>query len=42
MLRTGSYSRRRCIEVCSDDMVDAAWDTQFWIMTDATFAEGDK
>jgi len=33
---------RRCIEVCSDDMVDAAWDTQFWIMTDATFAEGDK
>lgn len=34
--------QRRCIEVCSDDMVDAAWDTQFWIMTDATFAEGDK
>lgn len=33
---------RRCIEVCSDDMVDAAWDTQFWIMTDATFAEGDN
>ena len=33
---------RRCIEVSSDDMVDAAWDTQFWIMTDATFAEGDK
>lgn len=33
---------RRCIEVCSDDMVDAAWDSQFWIMTDATFAEGDN
>lgn len=33
---------RRCIEVSSDDMVEAAWDTQFWIMTDATFAEGDK
>lgn len=33
---------RRCIKVCSDDMVDAAWDTQFWIMTDATFAEGDN
>ncbi len=23
-------------------MVDAAWDSQFWIMTDATFAEGDN
>lgn len=33
---------RRCIEVESDDKVEAAWDTQFWIMTDATFAEGDK
>ncbi len=32
---------RRCIEVSSDDKVDAAWDTQFWIMTDATFNEGD-
>lgn len=33
---------RRCIRVETDDMVDAAWDSQFWIMTDATFAEGDK
>lgn len=33
---------RRAIEVSSDDMVSAAWDTQFWIMTDATFKEGDS
>lgn len=33
---------RRCIEVESDDQVDAAWDTQFWIMTDHEFKEGDK
>ena len=33
---------RRCIRVETDNMVDAAWDSQFWIMTDATFAEGDK
>ena len=33
---------RRAIEVSSDDMVEAAWDTQFWIMTDATFKEGDS
>lgn len=32
---------RRCIQVKSSDMVDAAWDTQFWIMTDQVFKKGD-
>lgn len=32
---------RRAIEVSSDDKVEDRWDTQFWIMTDATFKEGD-
>ena len=31
-----------CIRVVSGDMVDAAWDTQFWILTDATFNAGDS
>jgi GH35 family endo-1,4-beta-xylanase len=30
-----------CIRVVAGDMVDAAWDTQFWILTDATFNAGD-
>ncbi len=33
---------RRAIEVCSADKVQDAWETQFWIMTDATFNAGDK
>lgn len=32
---------RRAIQVSASDKVDYAWDTQFWIMTDATFNEGD-
>ena len=32
---------RTCIQVVADEMVDAAWDTQFWIVTDATFNAGD-
>ena len=33
---------RRCIQVKASDKVSDPWDTQFWIMTDATFATGDK
>lgn len=33
---------RRCIKVSSQDMVEVAWETQFWIVTDATFSEGDS
>ena len=33
---------RRCIEVKSDDLVSAAWDSQFFIKTDYVFKEGDK
>ena len=32
---------RTCIEVVSQDMVSAAWDTQFWIMCPTEFKEGD-
>ena len=32
---------RTCIEVVSQDMVSAAWDTQFWIMSATEFKEGD-
>lgn len=32
---------RRCIQVQAGDKVSDPWDTQFWIMTDATFATGD-
>lgn len=32
---------RRCIEVSSDDKVDQAWDTQFWIVSKTTFNAGD-
>ena len=31
-----------CIKVVSDDMADAAWDTQFWLLFDQKFAEGDS
>ena len=31
-----------CIKVISEDMVDAAWDTQFWLLFDQKFAEGDS
>ena len=31
-----------CIQVVSEDMVDYPWDTQFWLLFDQTFAEGDK
>ena len=33
---------RTCIEVVSQDMVSAAWDTQFWIMSATEFKEGDS
>ncbi len=35
---------RTCVVVESDDMVDAAWDTQFWIMVDEStpFVTGDS
>ena len=32
---------RTCIEVVSQDMVSAAWDTQFWIMSATEFQAGD-
>ena len=32
---------RTCIEVVSQDMVSAAWDTQFWIVCPTPFKEGD-
>ena len=35
------YIDRTCIEVVSQDMVSAAWDTQFWIMCPTEFKEGD-
>ncbi len=35
------YIDRTCIEVVSQDMVSAAWDTQFWIMSATEFKEGD-
>ena len=35
------YVDRTCIEVVSQDMVSAAWDTQFWIMCPTEFKEGD-
>ncbi len=35
---------RTCIMIESDDMVEAAWDTQFWLMLDSSkpLVEGDK
>ena len=35
------YIDRTCIEIVSQDMVSAAWDTQFWIMCPTEFKEGD-
>ncbi len=35
------YVDRTCIEVVSQDMVSAAWDTQFWIVSATEFKEGD-
>ena len=35
------YIDRTCIEVVSQDMVSAAWDTQFWIVCPTEFKEGD-
>ena len=35
------YIDRTCIEIVSQDMVSAAWDTQFWIMCPTEFNEGD-
>lgn len=32
---------RSCVQVVSDDLADAAWDTQFWLVSKKTFAEGD-
>lgn len=31
-----------CIKVISDDLVDAAWDTQFWLVVDKPFNTGDS
>ena len=31
-----------CIKVISDDMVEAAWDTQFWLVVDKPFSAGDS
>ncbi len=38
-----SYSpdRRRCIVVETDDMVEAAWDSQFWVVANEPFHAGD-
>lgn len=33
---------RTCIEVVTQDMVSAAWDSQFWIVTNKEFKEGDS
>lgn len=33
---------RTCIIVRSGDMAEAAWDTQFWLVTDTPFGEGDS
>lgn len=40
--RPGDVLGRTCILVESSDMVEAAWDTQFWITFDHKFEEGDS
>ena len=34
--------KRNCLEVVSADKVQDAWETQLWLVTDATFAAGDE
>lgn len=38
-----AVEERECLQVITDDMVDAAWDSQFWLVFDGvTFNEGDS
>ncbi len=38
-----TIEERECIQVITDEMVDAAWDSQFWLVFEGiTFNEGDK
>lgn len=37
-----TYKKRNCLEIIAHDMVANPWDSQFWIVSPTTFAEGDS